>query len=297
LTSFNRSCNLKLTKVSIGKALIVFNQNHSDMEIEVSMRLFNSVFMGSRSKTATVITLTVVISFLLVTAHTASAETSIFKKGANLLKGFGFGKTQGQLTTEEIGSALKEALRIGTESVVSRLGQADGFNGDSNVHIPLPENFKSVQSILGKMGMSGMLDDLELRLNRAAETATPKAKTIFWQAITEMTLDDIQAIYKGPEDAATRYFQRKMSPSLAEVMHPVIENSLSEVGAIRSYDNTMAKYKSVPFVPDIKSDLTNHVTTKGMEGIFHYLAKEEAAIRKDPAKRTTDLLKRVFGVK
>jgi len=32
-----------------------------------------------------------------------------------------------------------------------------------------------------------------------------------------------------------------------------------------------------------------------MDGIFHYIAIEEAAIRQNPAKRTTDLLKSVFG--
>ena len=32
-----------------------------------------------------------------------------------------------------------------------------------------------------------------------------------------------------------------------------------------------------------------------MDGIFHYLAKEEAAIRSNPAKRTTALLQKVFG--
>jgi hypothetical protein len=32
-----------------------------------------------------------------------------------------------------------------------------------------------------------------------------------------------------------------------------------------------------------------------MDGLFHYVAIEEAAIRNDPAARTTDLLQRVFG--
>jgi hypothetical protein len=32
-----------------------------------------------------------------------------------------------------------------------------------------------------------------------------------------------------------------------------------------------------------------------MDGIFLYVGREEAAIRKNPAARTTDLLKRVFG--
>ena len=32
-----------------------------------------------------------------------------------------------------------------------------------------------------------------------------------------------------------------------------------------------------------------------MDGVFYYLAKEEAAIRNNPAKRTTDLLAKVFS--
>jgi len=47
----------------------------------------------------------------------------------------------------------------------------------------------------------------------------------------------------------------------------------------------------------VKADLTGYVVSKGMEGISYYMAKEEAAIRQNPAKRTTDLLKRVFGAK
>jgi hypothetical protein len=48
-------------------------------------------------------------------------------------------------------------------------------------------------------------------------------------------------------------------------------------------------------VPDVKADLTTYVVEKGMDGIFHYIAVEEAAIRQNPAKRTTELLQRVFG--
>ena len=57
----------------------------------------------------------------------------------------------------------------------------------------------------------------------------------------------------------------------------------------------MGAYSSLPFVPDVKANLTDYVIEKGMDGIFYYVAKEEAAIRRDPAKQTTDLLKRVFG--
>jgi len=199
------------------------------------------------------------------------------------------------LTDDQIGSGLKEALTVGTARVVDQLGTAGGFSADPSIHIPLPDSLKGVQSTLGKVGMSSTFDDLELRLNEAAELATPKAKALFLSAIQDMTMDDVRAIYSGPDDAATQYFRKKMSGPLAIEMAPVVDASLGEVGAVQSYDKIMDKYDSMPFVPPVDADLTGYVVDKGMDGIFHYLAQEEAAIRTDPVARSTDLLKKVFG--
>ncbi|MDP6067487.1 MAG: DUF4197 family protein [Arenicellales bacterium] len=57
----------------------------------------------------------------------------------------------------------------------------------------------------------------------------------------------------------------------------------------------MAGYTKLPLVPDVKTQLSDHATAKALAGLFHYLAREEAEIRKNPAKRTTEILSRVFG--
>jgi len=235
----------------------------------------------------------VIVATLMLAAQ-VSAGNSWFDKGSELLKSFGTEDKVSELTIEEIGAGLKEALKVGSQNVVNQLGTADGFNMDSSIHIPLPASLNTVKSMLDKVGMSYLFEDLELKLNRAAETATPKAEQLFQTAITQMTFQDVKEIYNGPDDAATQYFKGKMSPELAMEMKPVIEDSLSKVGAVKAYDNMMKEYKSIPFVPDVKSDLTDHVIEKGMDGIFYYMAKEEAAIRQDPARRTTELLKKVF---
>jgi len=225
------------------------------------------------------------------------AEANWWEKAKSILENLNEGKGQDELTVAEISQAFKEALHIGTENVVNQLGSLDGFNADANIHIPLPEGLNNVKDMLSNIGMSKRFEDLELKLNRAAEVATPKAKALFWDAITEMTFEDVKTIYNGPENAATKYFQNKMSSPLSKELRPIIEESLSQVGAIRSYDKVMGKYQDLPFVPNAKVDLTNYVVEKGLDGIFYYIAKEEAAIRKDPAKQTTALLKRVFGIK
>ncbi|MBN2707347.1 MAG: DUF4197 domain-containing protein [Deltaproteobacteria bacterium] len=227
-----------------------------------------------------------------------AAGGNLLESGKNLLGGLGTSSSRGTLqglSEAEIGAGLKEALRIGSETVLARLGQKDGFNEDALIHIPLPEKLEKVGNALAKVGFAGMLDDLELRLNRAAENAAPQTRELFSTAIGELTLADVKSIYQGPDDAATQYFRGKMTPELSAAMAPVVENSLAEVGAIQAYDEVMGKYRSLPFMPDVKQDLKGYVLEKGLDGIFYYLAREEAAIRSDPLKQTTSLLKRLFG--
>ena len=199
------------------------------------------------------------------------------------------------LSQQDIAAAFKQALNIGTGEVVQQLGKTNGFNLDPKIHIPLPNALGKVQTVLNTAGLSFMLDDLETRLNRAAEIATPHAKELFVNAISEMTFDDVIAIYKGPQDSATTFFHSKMSAPLAAKMQPFVNNAISQAGVVSAYDNVMDKYKTIPFMPDVKADLTNYVVNQGIDGIFFHLAEQEKQIRQDPVRQTTDLLKKVFG--
>lgn len=201
----------------------------------------------------------------------------------------------GNLSTNQVSGGLKEALRVGTERVVGQLGAQDGFLADPEVRIPLPKSLKRVRSALKMAGMEGTMDDLEVRLNRAAEAAVPQAQTLFVNAISEMTIQDAMDIYNGGDDSATRYFQKKMTPELTSAMQPIVNDSLADVGALALYDQAIGEYKDLPFVPDVRTDLTGYVVEKGLDGVFYYLAQEEAAIRNNPLARSTDLLKTVFG--
>jgi hypothetical protein len=235
---------------------------------------------------------------MLVFSSAASSQ-GIFDRGKDFLKSLGGSGSSGSsvesLTSAEIASGLREALRVGSERVVGTLGKADGFNKATDVHIPLPGTLQSVKSMLGKFGMGFLVEDLELKLNRAAEAAVPKASKLFSHAISQMTIDDAKKILNGPKNSATLYFQNKMTAPLARDMKPIVDSQLSQVGAIAAYDKMIGQYKTIPFVPDAKADLTNHVLDKAIAGVFLYLGREEAAIRENPAKRTTQLLKKVFA--
>ena len=78
-------------------------------------------------------------------------------------------------------------------------------------------------------------------------------------------------------------------------MQPIVNNALAQAGAVQAYDRVMGQYAQIPFMPNVKADLNNYVVDKALDGIFYYVAAEEAAIRQNPAKRTTELLQKVFA--
>jgi hypothetical protein len=242
---------------------------------------------------------TLLLGLFATVPASAAAQSDLLKKGLDALGSGQGGGAGGGLSEVQIGRGLKEALKVASERVVSQVGQPGGYLKDAAIHIPLPGYLSQARSVLRTVGASDLLDNLETELNRAAEAAAPEAERIFLDAIGQMTLGDAQQILNGPDDAATQYFKRTMSPDLRETFRPVVDDRLDQTGAMRTLDRTLARYADVPFAPSMADNaqrrLVDHGLDGALSGLFHYMAKEEARIRQSPAARTTDLLKEVFG--
>ncbi len=245
-----------------------------------------------------------ILGFLLSSIPAlALADDKLLQQGGDLLNKLSGNKAQGgsgsgaSLSTGEIGAGLKDALKVATHRTVGRVGKLDGYNGDPAIRIPLPGALEKVRGPLKAVGAGGMLDDLQVKMNRGAEQAAPKAIDIFGGAVSQMSFADARGILQGPKDAATQYFKRTTTPQLTTAFHPVVEKSLSSVGAVSTFKSVQSKAGSLPFAGDEvkRFDLTDFTVGKALDGLFHYLAVEEAAIRTDPAARTTDLLRKVFS--
>ncbi len=198
----------------------------------------------------------------------------------------------------DIIAGLKEALALGTKNAVKELSATDGYFGNKAVKILLPENIRKIEKALRLAGYGNEVDDFILSMNRAAEKAAPKAADIFAGAIRKMTFDDARKILSGGNTAATDFFKAKTSPELFEALKPEVSQTMNEVGVTRSYKALTERYTSMmPFVKMESLDLDRYVTNKSLDGLFYMLGEEETKIRTNPAARTTELLKKVFGYK
>ena len=190
---------------------------------------------------------------------------------------------------------FKQALSIGTEKAVQTVSKPDGYFGNQAIKIQLPDTMQKVADILGKLGMQKQVDDFTLSMNRAAEKAAPQAASIFGAAIKDMGIEDAQKIYSGGDTAATEFFKGKTSEQIFSAFKPIISSSMQEVGTTALFNDIMSKYNAMPFVPKKSIDIEEYVTNEAMDGLFTMVGEEEKSIRTNPAARTTDLLKSIFG--
>lgn len=208
--------------------------------------------------------------------------SSILKKGGS------------GLSSEEIIGGLKEALTVGTDNGSKKLSAVDGFFKDAAIKILMPAEAQKAEKTLRSFGMGKFVDDAILSMNRAAEDAAKSASPIFINAIKQITIQDGIGILRGGDHAATEYLKSKTVLSLTEAFRPIVELSLQNVGATKHWNTVFSNYNKIS-TDKINPDLTAYVTEKALAGIFYQVAQEEQKIRKDPAARTSDLLKKVFN--
>lgn len=195
----------------------------------------------------------------------------------------------------ETGDALKQALQIGIGNGASQLSQPNGYL-NSAYKILLPND---VAKIANKLKVIPGFNNVEVALiekfNHAAEDAAKSAKPIFVDAIKAMTIQDAVGILMGSSDAATRYLENSTRSKLYNQFNPIVVQSLNKFGALDYYKQVVDKYNSIPLVDKLNPRIDDFVTNKALDGLFGMVQNEELQIRKDPAKRVTDLLRRVFA--
>lgn len=226
-----------------------------------------------------------------------------------------------ELTNEEIIAGLRNALTVGTDTSVATLNAKDGYFKDELVKVLMPAEAQPILNGINDLEkyspipLQPLVDDVVESMNRSAEKAAVKAKPIFVDAVTNMTISDGLDILYGEDNAATQYLQTNTYTSLKSAFQPDIQSVLEEplvagtsteslyAKLVKNYNIAANAYNTANILGVLgenkttvtDTSLTNHVTTKALDGLFLKVEAEEKDIRKDPIARVTDILTKVFG--
>jgi hypothetical protein len=211
-----------------------------------------------------------------------------------------------ELTEAEVAQGLKEALKVGTNNSVAETNKPDGYFGNPLIKIPWPEEAAGAYNYINTSTtlsfLRPVLNEVVLKMNRGAEQASEKAKPIFIDAITGITIMDAWNILRGANDAATMYLYNNTYSNLHITFKPDIHSALESVGAATAWNTVTSSYNTIASNPitgsnldPINTDLADYTTEKALDGLFFLVAQEELQIRTDPVARINDILRKVFG--
>lgn len=199
------------------------------------------------------------------------------------------------LTEKDTNAGLKSAMEQGSIAAVGKLGVANGFLNNDKVRIRLPSQFDKVRSVLQLTGQGQKIDDLEVAMNRAAESAVPMAKPLLINAVKSMTFKDAKNILTGGETAVTDFFREKTAASLAVKFLPLVKGVTDKAKLAQSYNSVMTKAQALGLASGQEATVEGYVTKKAAEGLYLMIAEEEKAIRRDPVGTGSKIIGKVFG--
>lgn len=252
--------------------------------------------------------LPIFVSFCIITI----AQAGIGDWGNKALSIFNKSSTSGALTesafgsAEELTKALREALAVSAERALTDLSKQGGFANTDLYRIPLPKTVESLRKPLSLVNREDLLDDFQMTLNRAAEAGVAAAPSVVKSTIESLTLDDLNELWKGEDDAITRFLEKRSRGQLAKRTLPLIVKATDSTGATSSYKKIHAalpassgglfsKFQSFTGIGTSDLDLDSYVNEKALDALFTAMAMEEKSIRENPLARSTDLLKKLFG--
>ena len=236
-----------------------------------------------------ILTTTILFTFISMVSAQKIGNVTIPKSITNATSAVG-------LSEEDIAKGLKEALTKGAKMAADSLNKKNGYYGNALVRIPFPPELSKMESTLRSMGLGNEVDKFIVSLNRSAEDAAVEAAPIFTSAITNMKITDATTILTGADTAATSYLKKATYQSLYSAFKPHITKALGNNLVASQWTNLANTYNKLPLVrKKVNADLIAFTKENALKGLFIKVAQEEIKIRKNPAARTSDLLKKVFG--
>jgi hypothetical protein len=199
------------------------------------------------------------------------------------------------LSNTDATKGVKTALEKGATVAVAKLGQQNGFLDNDKVRIELPGILDKAMPLLRMTGQGKKLDELQVSMNHAAESAVAMAKPLLLDAVKNMSVTDAKNILTGGDTSVTEFFRAKTAAPLGKQFLPIVKNITDKNGLSSKYNAVMDKVGHSVHVSDDQKTVETYVTQRALDGLYVMIGEEEKAIRKDPIGTGSAILSKVFG--
>lgn len=205
----------------------------------------------------------------------------------------------------DLSNGVKEALEVAGNRAVDELAGPNGFRKNL---IPLPSTLEKSRPYLKAAGKEDLLTNFSTAMNAAAADAIKQSPQVINATVRSMQLSDVTELWQGQSDAFTRYLEKNARGLIVDRMMPEIKSATETSGATSAFKQITAllgqkaggllsgiQAATGVEVPGANFDLDTYVADQAMNSLFNAMALEEKKLRENPAARSSQLLKSLFG--
>lgn len=210
---------------------------------------------------------------------------------------------------EEKVQALKDVLREGLDKAITVLSDENGFLTNESLAIALPAEAESLIKNIQKLPQgTEMLNSVMSQINQVASSSVEKVAPILYDAIDNISVEDVNRIVKADDAAATAYLEQRIRVPVQKACEPVILNSLDkqlwgEITTRDTWEMLIGNYNKlagtsvgrIANLQPVDMVLEEFVTEKMLDAIFVLMAREEMNIRKHPATKMSKSAASILG--
>jgi hypothetical protein len=187
---------------------------------------------------------------------------------------------------------LSEGLKAGLGSMISQ------SLGSGTLTVTPPPALAKIQAALSKTGNAAAGAGFEEALKAAVAQVSPQVAGLLKSDLSAIKPEDAQGLLAGGPDAATKFLQQKIGPSLREKLLPLVKQATaSSSTAAKAKEMLAAAGPLAGFGTNkVVNDLDAYLCDQVLAQSFALMAKQEAAVRANPALlKDSPLAQKVFA--
>ncbi len=162
----------------------------------------------------------------------------------------------------------------------------------------LPDTLKKIQAAAKVAGKSELVDGLATKLNTASDNSFASALETVSGALADVPWSEAKNLAAGGDTAVTDFIRKTTAKKLRAQLLPVVQKSVAAAGVPDQYKQLLAAAGPAASLfgkPGV-ADLEGYVTDKTLDSVFAYLAKQETALRANPALAENPTVQKAFAL-
>ena len=195
------------------------------------------------------------------------------------------------LTSAQLLGGAKAGLGVLVDLATKELAQPGAWN------LSAPGSMARLESTLKRLNQTGALDTFKSSLSQAAATVAPQTTATLKSALGPLTAADVGSLLGGPPDAGSKLLRKITEANLRTKLVPLVKDALAAQGRAANAKDLLAKAGPMAAMMGVPgpAELETYVLNQVLDTTFSALAKQEAALRTNPAAFKDALAAKVFA--